>query len=149
MTTPDNSAQRVPLWQRLLKAVVALAVGIVVGWAVQQAVHRWQAREPGAMQTWLLIAGQAHDLDQVQVSLPSGSRFQLQIRSPFKGLVSLSAPGAAGAAPLWSGPANAGAVITTPVLRLTGIKGRETLVVNVQPSGGQAPVSRTYSLWHL
>jgi hypothetical protein len=104
------------------------------------------------VQTWLLLGNQKHSLNRGQVALPSGSRFQIQISSSVAGQLTLKAVNPAGqpvGGAIWSGLVAQGGEVTTPVLRLEGTKGRESLHITLQPNSGQAPQTQVVHLWHL
>jgi hypothetical protein len=173
--TPDNPGSSMPdtdgsvkpsMTARWARVGLALALGFGAGWGVQQGIAWWQGQSSSvtelpstfpqvqeqAFLTWIVMGSQAHSLDQGQISLPSGSRFQIRIQSPLAGVVSVSAINPAGetiGAPLWRGSVRMGTDVLSPMLRLEGAKGRETLVVVLQPSNGQATVVRSFHLWHL
>lgn len=174
------SAARSSVGARLAKLTLALALGLSVGWGVQHAYQSWQAHQaaqpfvPAASPWWqsfglwggsgsspavgylsasLVIAGQTHSLDQGPISLPSGARFQLRMRSPLAGHLSVTAVNSLGEStgvPLWSGEVGQGQELLSPMLRLEGPRGRETMTMVLQPySVGQAPLIRSVELWHL
>lgn len=168
------------LGTRLTKLGAALAVGVVVGFGVQQGVQWWRTQQaddirprptmslsnlsngqgsatnravPAAtLKTWLLLGNQKHSLDQGQVALPSGSRFQIQLTSSVAGQLTMKAVNPAGqpvGEVIWSGLVAQGGEVTTPVLRLEGAKGRESLQITLQPNGGQPAQVQVVHLWHL
>ena len=101
----------------------------------------------------LVIGGQTHSLDQGPISLPSGARFQLRMRSPLAGRLSVTAVNPLGestGAPLWRAEVGQGDELLSPMLRLEGARGRETLTLVLQPyASDQATLTRTVQLWHL
>lgn len=104
------------------------------------------------MQATLVMGEREFNLGADQVALPSGSRFQIGVESPHTGLLtirSVNPQGIASATPLWSGRVLAGQKITTAMMRLEGSKGRETLLLHIQPENGATPVTRSAYLWHL
>lgn len=161
-----NVSGRTGVAARLGKLGLAVVVGLAVGWGVQQWWLQHKANPAGnppgywgamgqqtalqALQAWVVVGGQAHSLDQGQISLPSGTRFQIRVRSAIGGEVRIQAMDATGQvsiAPLWIGTVQPQSELATPTLRLEGTKGRETLVITIV-SPGHAPTSRTVHLWH-
>lgn len=176
-TLPEAMATTKPsLGHRLLKFTAALAAGLALGWGVQTGMAWWTEKTQAdqaaaavlgnpllwqsasakpasaALQAWLVMGSQAYRLDQNQISLPSGSRFQLRLQSPVAGELSVATAngktGLAASTVLWSAPVNAGTTVLSPSLRLEGQRGRETLSVRVQPESGQPALSATLHLWH-
>lgn len=169
------------LGKRFLMFVLAVAVGAGVGWLGLQAwalvkpdtspapagaavapVSPAPATAPGSVaapapaavgfQATLIMGDRRFDLGADQVALPSGSRFQIGVESPYTGLLTIrtvNPQGVASDAPLWSGRVVVGQKITTDTLRLEGSKGRETLLLHIRPENGAAPVTRSVHLWHL
>lgn len=152
---------------RLLKTAVALAVGIGLGWGAQQCIAWWRSPQtadaaqsvqplPGwtvnaPVHAWLVLGGQRHSLDQGQVALPSGSRFQVEVESRTAGQLTLATVTPAGQpmGAIWSSTVAAGVRVATPILRLEGTKGRESLQIMLQPASGGPTQVRTVHLWHL
>lgn len=158
---------------RLAKTALALLVGIGLGWGAQQGVEWWRGQPQQAamaadvlpfqpqpylapapaspVHAWLRLGGQRYSLDHGQVALPSGSRFQVEMVSGTAGQLTLVAVNPAGQAlgVVWSGPVAAGGMAVTPLLRLQGAKGRESLQILLQPGNGAAAQARWVHLWHL
>lgn len=176
----SSSRLNSPLGPRLLKVSAALALGVLVGWGVQQGIQWWRAQQaddirarptlnlshlsnsqitaqrpvaPSAIvRSWLVMGSQKHSLDAGQVALPSGSRFQIQLSSTMAGQLTLTAVNPAGqvvGGAIWSGVVSKGGELTTPMLRLEGTKGRESLQITLQPNDGQPAKHQVVHLWHL
>lgn len=100
----------------------------------------------------LLINGDVHPAADGRIALPSGSRFQLRLASTQAGILEVHAINPAGQStgqPLWQVAVSAGAQVVTPMLRLAGTQGLETLrLVLVLPHGGD-PVQRDVQIWNL
>lgn len=164
-TSPSSNA-------RWIKGIVALLVGIGVGLG---AVAWWKKTDPtqptlhipsaiptvpasppvqavAAIQSWLLLGEREHLLGQGQIALPSGSRFQIRVQSAHAGQLSIRAINAQGmvsASPLWQGTVTAGQTIATNTLRVEGVKGQETVLIELLPSNGGPVLTQTAYLWHL
>ena len=154
---------------RLTKLALALVAGTCVGWGIQQGIAWWRSQPaadvpqtfqqplyaaPAAsapVSAWLLLGGQRHSLDQGQVALPSGSRFQIELESRSVGQLTLATVTPAGQpmGAIWSSPVAAGVRVVTPILRLEGTKGPESLQIMLQPASGGPIQVRTVHLWHL
>jgi len=174
----DVCRARPPLKRRILTLGFAVILGLVAGWILQKLYTYWQnthtttsypltgafwAQQSGVVVgppailpgpivgAELLLAGQAYSLDQGPISLPSGSQFQIRISSPHTGRLVLSAMNLTGqqSSLLWQAGVTSGQIYTSPTLRLEGTRGREALVVGIQPQGaGQPPLIRQIDLWH-
>jgi hypothetical protein len=155
--------------------ILAVLLGVMAGFGVQQGVDDWRAREqaetqdfvarptyrlaqapvpvPVHFKTWLIMGDRQTALQDGRVALPGGSRFALRVENPAAGTLSVLAVNPRGeplAQALWSGRVSASQVITTDTLRLEGEKGRETLIIRLVPRNETAAVtSQRVHLWHL
>lgn len=100
----------------------------------------------------VLVGGSEHTAADGRIGLPSGTRFQLRVRSAQAGLVQLHAinpEGKASAQPLWTSEIGANGALVTPVLRLEGATGKETLRVLLKAAGSGAELARQdVEIWH-
>lgn len=162
-----------PLAGRVVPLALAVLLGALGGFGVQQGVDYWRARQQAEtldfvarptlhlaqapvsahFKTWLIIGERLIPLQDGQVALPGGSRFALRVESPAAGTLSVLAVNSRGEPleqALWSGRVSASQVITTDTLRLEGEKGRETLIIRLVPRNETAAVtSQRVHLWHL
>ncbi len=162
-----------PVAGRVVRLTLAVLLGALAGFGVQQGVDFWRARQQAETQdfvarpayqlaqapvlarfkTWLIIGERLISLQDGQVALPGGSRFALRVESPAAGTLSVLALNPKGEPlepALWSGRVSASQVITTDTLRLEGEKGRETLIIRLVPRNETAAVtSQRVHLWHL
>lgn len=140
-------------WSRLLGVGLALAIGLGCGLAFKKSLqHPGSAPQPAApvLQAWLVIGSAEHVLNDSRVALPNGSRFQIKLRSSQAGelaLFTVSPAGTAGTEALWRGPVQAQGEAVTPMLRLAGVKGLETLQVEL--NAGAVGAATTKVQWHL
>lgn len=155
-----------------LKLTLAMAMGLLAGVAVKQAVSlsqsAWQitARAPALpaapgmpsapeavqLATTVLVGDTALDTARSRVALPSDTRFKLQISSSHAGVVEVhvvNPEGQGGAAPLWSATASAGQQVLSPMLRLQGTRGIETIQVILRGPQQQVQAQRDIKIWHL
>lgn len=167
-TPPAGAARR---GGQLLRLGLAVSAGVLAGFGLQHGVDSWRAHQQATsfdvvarpaprlaqaqvhIRSWLVFGDQLHALKDGQIALPSGSRFAFRVESPVAGRLSLHAVnprGESSAQPLWTGRVGAFQSITTGTLRLDGEKGRETLVIRLEPGNGDGPVvSQHVHLWHL
>lgn len=84
----------------------------------------------------VMVAGSRHEVGSGRIALPSGTRFQLQITSELAGTMELHGQTPeAGGEPLWRGDVSANAQVESPVLRLAGKRGLETLYLVLRVPG--------------
>lgn len=100
----------------------------------------------------VLVGGSEHAAADGRIGLPSGTRFQLRVHSSRAGVVHLHAinpQGQASDKPLWTADIAAGAYLVTPVLRLEGAQGKETLSVRLKAPGAAGEIARQdVQIWH-
>lgn len=154
---------------RLLKLALAVLIGAAAAFLVTGLAR---GESPG--QTWarfsawagmggsaatqrvlnasVLVGGSEHTAADGRIGLPSGTRFQLRVRSTQAGAVQLFAinpEGKTSAQPLWTANIDAGGALVAPVLRLEGTTGKETLRVLLLVPGSATEVARQdVEIWH-
>jgi hypothetical protein len=98
----------------------------------------------------VMVAGSRHEVGAGRIALPSGTRFQLQITSDLAGTMELHGQTPEGGGePIWRGDVSANAPVESPVLRLAGKRGLETLYLVLHvPSQGIVGRQRV-QIWHL
>ena len=156
-------------WAKLL---LALLIGATAGFFATSA---WRGESPGRsferLLRWagltqagpgavadgplaasVLVGGSEHAAEAGRIALPTGTRFQLRLRSERAGtlnLYAISPDGRASAEPVWSTPVQGGATVVTPVLRLEGTQGLETLRAVLVGPGQDELARRDVQIWHL
>ncbi|MES2298057.1 MAG: hypothetical protein V4582_13515 [Pseudomonadota bacterium] len=159
------------------KLALALALGLGAGLAVQHFARQtaaaapinpatlyqptaWQgfvapvrsAPVPARLDAHVLVAGDAHNAANGRIALPDGTRFQLRIASSRDGMLEVHAVNPYGVAtgePVWSGHVRAGSAVVTPMLRLEGARGLETLRLQLRAADDGAATERKVQIWHL
>lgn len=155
---------------RLLKLLLAVLIGaasafLVTGIARGESPGQTWARfsawaglagAPGAPQRVLsasvLVGGSEHAASDGRLGLPSGTRFQLRVHATRAGVVQLHAinpEGKASVQPLWTADIGADGYVVTPVLRLEGTQGKETLRLRLTAAGSTTELGRQdVEIWH-
>lgn len=155
---------------RLLKLALAVLIGaaaafLVTGLARGESPGQtwarfsaWAGMGGGAvapqrvLNAGVLVGGSEHTAADGRIGLPSGTRFQLRVRSAQAGVVHLHAinpEGKASAQALWTAEVSAGGYLVTPVLRLEGTQGKETLRLLLKaPASGAELARQDVEIWH-
>jgi hypothetical protein len=160
MNSNQSGGQEKPQFYTISKRLVwllfALLVGVVAGLAVQkgfQTINSNSVLSNPELKGWLVIGNTEHSLDDGQIALPTGTKFQIKLRSAQAGLLSIYAinpDGKRSKEAIWSGVIEASGTITTPVVRLDGVKGQETIAVELRDKFRNALIAQTvFKLWHV
>ena len=161
-----------------LKLTLALALGLAVGLTYQKwtapadtvaavdpaTLHQTSALAPATLpaspitlpvavrlDASVLTQGGVHDSANGRVGLVGAGRFKLKVSSNSDGALELHAinpDGSASPAPLWSAQVRAGRPVVTPVLRLEGLRGLETLRLVLRVNGQGIAAQREVQIWH-
>lgn len=173
--TPAPAAASVA--SRLARLVLVVGMAAAAAFGLTKAYFVWQGNPadlaqsglqiidrpapvlalPGAvqqpLQAWLVLAGREHSLNAGQVALPSGSRFQIKLQSAQSGYLvvhAINPQGLRSAQPIWSGNVQPGIPATTGMMLLQGVRGQETLLLELLASPGAAPLAQSrLNLWHM
>lgn len=100
----------------------------------------------------VLVAGERHDARRGRIALPSGTRFQIDLGANRAGrleLYAINPMGVAAGSPLWSAEVGAGQRVRSPLLRLDGVLGLETMQVVLLDAAGSVVAERQVQIWHL
>ncbi len=104
------------------------------------------------LQAWVVVAGQEISADAERISLPTGARLALKLRTNAPGTVALytvNPQGVSSEGPIWKAAIRSQTAVTSPMLRLEGTQGLETIRVQFKPAAGGQAVWRTVQLLHL
>ena len=109
--------------------------------AAQAAPVAFQPAPTALLESAVMLNGALRGTESGNVAMPHGARFQLRIGANHAGLLTVQAinpNGVANPQPLWQGEVLAGRPIVTPMLRLAGTRGVETVrMVLVSPGDGE------------
>lgn len=110
------------------------------------------ARQPAGIAATLLVGGVEHDPSTGPIALPDGTRFQVRLRPERDSvleIVPVNPMGEVSPAPLWMSRVSARVTATTPLLRLEGMRGYETLVVVQRDLQGRVISEKAVRILHL
>jgi len=98
----------------------------------------------------IIVGGQRYALDGPSISLPTGTRFRVELQGLPAGTVEVYAvnpEGRTSGASLWTQGVGQSGLAVSPDLRLQGKKGMETL--EIVHRGAAGVTQRRVALWHL
>lgn len=104
------------------------------------------------LQAWVVFAEQDISVQSERISLPTGARFALKLRTNAAGSVAMytvNPQGVHSQGPVWEAQVTAQEPVTSPTLRLAGAQGLETMRVQFKPAAGGPSVWQTVQLLHL
>lgn len=119
---------------------------------LQPAGDRTPAGQPAGIVATLLVGGVEHDPGTGPIALPDGTRFQVRLRPERDSvleIVPVNPMGEVSPAPLWMSRVSARITATTPLLRLEGARGYETLIVVQRDLQGRVIAERAVRILHL
>ena len=103
------------------------------------------------VETHLVVGGTSHAASSGPIALHSGTKLQVRLTPNRSGVLELHAVNSLGETsglPLWTVPSSAGSTLLSPVLRLQGQLGMETLQVVLRSPSGQVLTDGAVQLWH-
>ena len=103
------------------------------------------------VETHLVVGGTSHAASNGPIALHSGTQLQVRLTPNRSGVLELHAINSLGetaGVPLWTVPASAGSALLSPVLRLQGERGMETLQGVLRSPSGQVLTESVVQLWH-
>lgn len=104
------------------------------------------------VQVWVMYAGQDVSVGSERITLPTGARLALKLQTNAPGTVAMytvNPEGVASDGPVWSSAVQGQKPVTSPMLRLEGALGLETIRVQFKPKTGGQAVWQTVELLHL
>lgn len=107
---------------------------------------------PARLMAALWVNGSAQAASAGRLALPAGTRFQVNVSANRAGTLAVYAVNPEGRAsdePLWQTALQAGQGQLTPMLRLEGTRGLETLRLVLLDGEGRALAERQLQVWHL
>lgn len=115
-------------------------------------IRQAPAVAPPRLQVALWVNGAAQGSGSERLALPAGTRFQVKVSTNRAGTLAVYAvnpEGQSSAEPLWQTALQAGQSRLTPMLRLAGTRGLETLRLVLLDGDGLPLVERQLHIWHL
>jgi hypothetical protein len=107
---------------------------------------------PPRLDAALRIGGEIQALGAGRIALPDGSRFALRVSATRDGQLEVHAinpNGASNGGPIWQVRIEPGHPVESPMLRMAGVTGLETLRLTLRSAAGAVLASRDIELLHL
>jgi hypothetical protein len=107
---------------------------------------------PPRLDAALRIGGEIQPVGASRIALPDGSRFTLRVSATRDGQLEVHAinpVGASNGSPIWQAKIQPGHPVESPMLRLAGVTGLETLRLTLRSPAGAVLASRDIELLHL